>query len=148
MTSISHALIGAAIAGKISDPILACTIAIGTHLLCDMIPHWDLGTNWRSRQKVVTGALAIAETLIALIATYFIFAPLVANQFLLAATIVASLIPDWIEAPYFLLMPHSPKFFYHMYKWQSYFHSRLVWPWGAVTQVVVVGLFLFVGFIV
>lgn len=147
MTSVSHALIGAAIAAKIGDPAGAAVIGLLTHLVCDMVPHWDLGTNWRLRPRVVTGSLAIAETVVAMFGTYFIFSRFVPDQFILGIAIIFSLLPDWIEAPYYLLMPHPPKFFYYMYKWQSYLHSRLQAPWGVVTQVVVVGLFLYVGFV-
>ena len=146
MTSISHALIGAAIAAKVTDPVTAGCIAFGVHFLCDAIPHWDLGTNWRLRPRLVTGTLAITETLVALFATFFIFKHLVPNQLVLAITITASLLPDWLEAPYYLLMPHPPKFFYYMYKIQSKLHSRMQAPWGVITQIVTVGLFLVWGF--
>ena len=88
MTSISHALIGAAIAAKIADPVIAGTLAFGTHFVCDAIPHWDLGTNWRSRPKRVTGVMAIGETLLALTLGYFLFAPYVPNQFTLLVAVV------------------------------------------------------------
>ena len=147
MTSISHALIGAAIASRVHDPVSAGAIAFATHFLCDMIPHWDLGTNWRLRPKAVTGALAVGETLIAVFGTYFLFASIIAEHFTLIVAIVASLIPDWSEAPYYLLMPHSPKVFYYLYKIQSYLHERLAAPWGVVTQAATVGAFLVVGFV-
>lgn len=147
MTSVAHALIGAAIAAKIHDPLAAGSLALVTHFVCDAIPHWDLGTNWRSRPKHVTGILAIGETLLALALGYFLFAPFVANQFTLLVAVVASLFPDWLEAPYYIMLPHSPKFFYYMYKIQSYVHERMQAPWGIVTQVVVAVLFLFVGFV-
>ena len=148
MTSVSHALIGAAIAAKITDPVTAGCVAFGVHFLCDAIPHWDLGTNWRLRPRTVTGTLAIIETLVALAGTFIIFQNLVANQLTLTMSIIASLLPDWLEAPYYLLMPHPPKVFYYMYKVQSKIHSRLQAPWGVVTQIVTVGLFLMWGFIV
>ena len=147
MTSISHALIGAAIAARLPHPAGAATLALLTHFLCDAIPHWDLGTNWRLRPRIITGSLAIAETLVALVGTYIIFARFVPNQTVLFIAILASLAPDWLEAPYYFLMPHAPKFFYYMYKIQSLVHERLDAPWGVVTQVAVVGLFLTVGFL-
>lgn len=147
MTSLSHALIGAAIAAKIGDPVSAMVIAFGTHFICDAIPHWDLGTNWRLRPKVITGTLAVVETLIAIFLPFFLFRNFVPNEFTLSLAIMMSLLPDWLEAPYYLLMPNSPKFFYYMYKGQSLLHERLEAPWGVITQVVVVGLFLIVGFV-
>jgi len=146
MTSISHALIGAAIAAKVPDPTLAATIAFGTHFVCDAIPHWDWGTNWRLRPRAVTGFLAITETFVALVGTFMLFYKLV-NPMVLAIAIFFSLIPDWLEAPYYLLMPKSPKIFYYLYKAQSLIHERLDAPWGVITQITVVFAFLFVGFV-
>ena len=147
MTSISHALIGAAIAAKIPDPILAGSLSLITHFVCDAIPHWDLGTNWRLRPRVITGFLAILETLSAILISFSLFAYFVPNKFTLLVAIICSLIPDWLEAPYYLLMPKSPKIFYYLYKAQSLVHERLDAPWGVITQVTVVLAFLFVGFV-
>lgn len=147
MTSISHALIGAAIAAKVTDPVTAGCVAFGLHFLCDAIPHWDLGTNWRLRPRAVTGSLAIAETLVGVFGTFLLFQYLVPNQLVLIIAIVTSLLPDWLEAPYYMLMPHAPKFFYYIYKMQSKMHNKLQAPWGIVTQVVVAGLFLVWGFV-
>ncbi len=146
MTSISHALIGAAIANRIHNPAAAATISFATHFFCDAIPHWDLGTNWRLRPKIVTGTLAIVETLIALFGTYALFSE-ITPHLTLALAIIFSLLPDWLEAPYYLLLPTPPKFFYYSYKLQSYFHERLGWPLGAITQASVVAIFLWVGFV-
>lgn len=147
MTAISHALIGAAIAAKTGDPLAAGVIAFFTHFACDLIPHWDLGTNWRLRPRVITGVLAIGETLFALVGVYLIFFRLVPSAYVLAVAITFSLAPDWLEVPYYLTLPHSPKLFQQIYKLESYAHAKLDWPWGAVTQVAVVAAFLIWGFL-
>lgn len=147
MTSVSHALIGAAIAARIGNPIGAGLLAFMTHFACDAIPHWDLGTNWRLRPKVVTGALAIGETLVALFGTYFLFQNHVSSNQVLIVSIIMSLIPDWLEVPYYIFLPDSPKVFYWIYKIQSLIHSRMQAPIGVITQIVVVGSFLLVGFL-
>lgn len=145
MTALSHAIIGAAIALKIKNPAIAGSVAFGTHFICDAIPHWDLGTNWRLRPKIVTGTLAICETLFSIVVVFWLFLRLVGSPALLLLTMSLSLLPDWLEVPYYITMPHSPKIFYYVYKVQSYIHSRLEAPWGILTQIVVVGLFLLVG---
>lgn len=147
MTAISHTLIGAAIAARVPDPTIAATLAVVAHFACDAIPHWDLGTNWRLRPRVVTGTLAIIETLVALLGTFFLFYRFIPPQ-LLAITLIFSLIPDWLEVPYYLMLPRSPRLFYWIYKAQSVIHSKLEAPLGVATQVIVVGLFLYVGFVV
>lgn len=147
MTSISHALIGAAIAARVPNPAVAATLAVATHFVCDAIPHWDLGTNWRLRPRIITGTLAILETIAALVGTYILFYRFVPSQ-LLATTIFFSLIPDWLEVPYYLTLPHAPRVFYWIYKVQSLIHSKLQAPVGVITQVVVVAAFLYVGFMI
>lgn len=147
MTSISHALIAASIAAKIPDPFLASTIAIITHFFADAIPHWDLGTNWRLRPKVITGLMAIAETLVAFFGTILIFSRFVPRTDTLIAAIFFSLLPDWLEAPYYMFLPSSPRILYYPYKIQSIIHRRAQLPEGVINQFVVVGLFLIVGFL-
>jgi membrane-bound metal-dependent hydrolase YbcI (DUF457 family) len=45
MTATGHAIIGVAIAATIPNPFIAVPIAIGSHILADIFPHWDTGTN-------------------------------------------------------------------------------------------------------
>ena len=148
MTSLSHALIGASISAKITNPWPVLVVCLFTHFACDAIPHWDLGTNWRNRPKSVTGMLAIAETLLAVLGTYALFSHLVPSTTTLLIAIIFSLLPDWLEAPYFVLLPNPPKFFYYIYKFQSTVHEKLRAPYGVITQIGVVLAFLFVGFVI
>ena len=145
MTSITHVLVGIALGTKIGNPYLAGISALGAHFVCDMIPHWDWGTNHRNRPKWVTGALAITETVIALsIGAFFVFNA--KTPWSMTAAIIGSLIPDWIEAPYHILSPNAPRWMYWIYKPQSIFHSRAQLPWGLVTQVVTVAIAVWWGF--
>lgn len=146
MTSITHVIIGASVAAKTNNPYIAASVALGLHFVADLIPHWDLGTNHRKRPKWVTGSLAIAETLIALTIGFFVFLPYVSSTVVLAVAIIFSLLPDWLEAPYHILNPHAPKFFYYLYKPQSILHSRAQLPWGLVTQLVTIAIALYIGF--
>ncbi len=146
MTSITHALIGVAIANKIGNPWAAGAIALTAHFICDMIPHWDWGTNHRNRPKWITGSFAIAETLIALFIGLILMRQFVPSFLILSISVICSLLPDWLEAPYHILNPNAPKWMYWIYKPQSIFHSRAQLPWGMVTQVITVGIALWWGF--
>src|SRR5437763_12294427 len=42
MRAINHALTGALIGFTISEPLLAVPVAVGSHFICDMIPHYDI----------------------------------------------------------------------------------------------------------
>ena len=104
MTSTAHTLVAGAIARHFSDPITSSILAICSHYIMDSIPHWDFGTNWRGRPKHHTGVIAIADTLIGFVASYMIFGRLLPFG-LWATTVVFSVLPDWLETPWYIFMP-------------------------------------------
>ncbi len=146
MTSLTHAIVGVAIAARFSNPYLAAPTALAFHFVCDLIPHWDLGTNYRKRPKIITGSLAILETCVALFIGLIVAWPLIENKTVLIVAVIFSLLPDWLEAPYHILNPHAPRWLYWIYKPQSIFHTRAQLPWGLVTQIITVVLAIGVGF--
>lgn len=142
MTATSHALVGAAIAAKIADPAIALPIAFVSHFIFDKLPHWDIMTE---ADKGNYKAIFIKSTLdvlfgFGLIFLLFGFSPLI----LLGA--FAAQLPDWLEVPALLGFKFSP--FELNYRFQHWVHdvgfnSRLKAPWGVITQLIVVLLFLF-----
>jgi len=153
MTATAHAIVAGAIAAHFTNPATAMEIAITTHFIMDSIPHWDFGTNWRERSKTQTGAFAIAETLFGITLALIVFSSSVTLPLLLA-TIIASLLPDWLEAPWYIFYAktdsHGPKksagiiekISYAFYKIPNVFHSKAAFPLGVATQVVTVWFFL------
>lgn len=153
MTATAHTLVAGAIASKFTDPATSASLAFLSHFIMDTIPHWDIGTNWRKRSKRATGFLAIGETSIGLFVGYYffkehvLFVPLV-------LTMVFSLLPDWLEAPWYIFYATPKhqhptrnagfweKLTYEIYKSENYFHTRAEFPVGVVTQVVTVIFFL------
>ena len=153
MTSTAHALVAGAIAAKFTDPPTAISLALVSHYIMDSVPHWDFGTNWRSRAKKVTGMYALAETLFGIWLSYTLFRSSV--PFVLwALTVAASLLPDWIETPWYIFFAHQKKhapgdqaslvekISFQSYKIQSFFHAKAQLPLGILTQVVTVGFFI------
>lgn len=155
MTSTAHALVAGAIAAHFTNPVTAFAIAISSHFVMDSIPHWDFGTDWRNRSKTQTGAYAIAETLFGIGLALFIFHSSVAFP-LLIITIIASLIPDWLEAPWYIFFAKNnthgirknagvlERISYGFYKIPNVFHSKTTFPLGVITQIVTVIFFLVV----
>lgn len=153
MTSTSHALVGGAIANAFTDPILAGALALTSHYIMDSIPHWDFGTNWRERPKYITGMIAIIDTVFGIGISYAIFGrslPLT----LWASTVVLSLLPDWLETPWYICFANNTKrvpqkhaslfekFAYSLYKIPNVFHTKAQLPLGIVTQVATVAFFI------
>lgn len=119
----------------------------------DAIPHWDLGADWRDRSKTVTGLLAVSETVLGITLAYFLFRGKVETPLLLS-TIVASELPDWLEAPWYIFFarPNShgvskgagfwERLSYRIYRRENIMHAKAEFPFGLITQVVAVAFFL------
>lgn len=153
MTSTAHALVAGAIAAHVSNPAEAIGLALVSHYVMDSIPHWDFGTNWRNRPKKYTGVYAIGETLFGIGLSYAVYAPLMPFPHW-AYTVVAALLPDWLETPWYIVYArankHQPgpsagipeKVAYAFYKIPNSFHSKAQLPLGMITQIVTVGFFI------
>jgi len=140
MTATAHALIGASLAVKITNPLIGIPLAILTHFLADLIPHWDAGTNHRNKTIMRLRIEAAIDVLLGFVLVFLIFRNLVDPIYLFTMVIAAQL-PDWLEAPSWMFGFKVPPF-----SWMDWLghklQSRLQLPWGLVTQVVVVGALL------
>lgn len=143
MTATSHAVIGAVIAAKIGNPLLAIPIAFASHLIADRIPHWDPATNIKKKGKerllldsFIDVSLSFA---LAYLITYYFFPETnISYMFLI---VVCSQFFDWLTAPYYFFnIKFAP--FYLSYKFQKLFDRKLDKPWGIAIQAVVVLIIL------
>lgn len=153
MTATAHALVAGAIYRAIPNPALSIPLAFASHFIMDAVPHWDIGTSWRSRSKFKTGVFAIAETVLGITVAYFLFSGK-GDAGGLLATIVASELPDWMEAPWYIFFArhnkHEPggragfweKLTYQIYRMENVFHTKASYPFGVITQIVTVAFFL------
>lgn len=141
MTATAHALIGASIAVKIANPILGIPLAIISHFVADLIPHWDAGTNHKKKSLMRLRIEATLDVLLGFALTFLIFRTLVDPLYLFIMVIAAQL-PDWLEAPSFMFNIKIPPFTW--LDWLGHkIQSRLELPWGLITQIVVVLLLVF-----
>ncbi|MBI2404775.1 hypothetical protein HYV22_01190 [Candidatus Gottesmanbacteria bacterium] len=152
MLAIAHALVGGAIAKTIPDPATGILLSLTSHFIMDSIPHWDVGTNWRKRQKYVTGIVAILDTVIGITLAYLVFQGKVATGYLSLA-IIASLLPDWLETPWYIFFANAQKqkpaaragflekLCFRIYKGESAFHHKTEFPLGLMTQLVTLAFF-------
>ena len=153
MTATAHALVSAAIVAAVPNPYISLPLAFASHFIMDVIPHWDFGTNWRSRSKTATGLVALVDTLIGFTVTYFLFSGKISVPMIFAAASVGNL-PDWMEAPYYIFfatqkkehLEQSAGFWekvtYNIYKIENIFHTKAQYPFGVFTQIATV-LFFF-----
>src|SRR3989344_4204759 len=140
MTATAHALIGASIASKVVNPAVDIPLAIISHFLADLVPHWDAGTNHRQKSPTRLKLEAAADVLVGFALVFLIFRNTVDPVYLFTMVIAAQL-PDWLEAPSWMFGFKVPPFSW--LDWLGHkLQSRLALPWGLVTQIVVVGLML------
>ncbi len=141
MTATAHALIGASIAAKITNPLLGIPIAIISHFAADLVPHWDAGTNHRQKSVNRLRAEAALDVLMGFALAFLIFRNLVDPVYLFVMIISAQL-PDWLEAPSWMFNIKVPPF-----SWMDFLghklQTRMQLPWGLITQVVVVGMVVY-----
>lgn len=143
MTATAHALIGASIAAKIANPYLGIPLAIVSHFAADLIPHWDLSTNHRQKSPTRLKIEATFDVLLGFALVFLIFRNLV-NPVYLWSMVIAAQSPDWLKAPSDMFGLRVPPFSWM--EWLGHrLQSRMQLPWGLVTQIVVVGIILFIA---
>ncbi len=144
MTATGHAVIGVALAAAIPNPMIGIPIAVLSHIPADLFPHWDIGTNRKSKgeKKFVYGAFAdvIISYLVTFLLVAFVFPQV--NIVYALAMVFASQFFDWLAAPYVFLRLMKPPIFYWTYKFQKTFDNRLDKPWGIIGQVAILLLLL------
>lgn len=152
MTATAHALVAGAILRAVPDTASASLLALASHYVMDSVPHWDFGTNWRLRPKATTGALAVSDTILGFTLAYILFAGTM-GIVPVAAVTAASLLPDWLETPWYIFFAHQKKrepgpqagilerTAFLVYKLPNAFHAKAPLPLGLLTQIATVAFF-------
>lgn len=144
MTATSHAILGTIIAAKIGDPTLAIPLAFTSHILADMFPHWDVGTNGHRKKKNKKSLKlefieAFFDIMIGFIASYLLIIFLFPQTNLKYAflLIIISQSLDWLMAPYYFFDIKIPPFQW-VYKFQKKIDNRMDKPWGIINQIAII----------
>ncbi|MBI4079257.1 MAG: hypothetical protein HY429_03085 [Candidatus Levybacteria bacterium] len=141
MTATAHALIGTVIAAKVQNPYLAVPLALASHFVADLIPHWDIATNKRKKSKGRMFNEALIDVLFGFFISYFLIFFLFPATNLLYAfwVIVVAQLPDWLFAPYYFFGIKQMKWAYTLGKATN---TDLDLPWGIVGQAIIVLLLI------
>ncbi len=143
MTATAHALIGASLAARIANPYIGIPLAIFSHFLADLVPHWDAGTNHRSKSTLRLKAEAVLDVLLGFALVLILFrTQTFQNPVYMFSMVIAAQLPDWLAAPAYMFNLKVPPFSW-MEKIGHETQTRLQLPWGLVTQVVIVGLLVY-----
>ncbi len=136
MTATAHALVGGAIAASVPNPALGISLALASHPILDMIPHWDFGLGWRNKSRTLFMAEGFFDLGVGLVSSYFIFGTHI-NLIYFFSAIFASLIFDLLIVPYWFFKWRFPPFSW-AYCIQSHINCKAKLPWGIFTQAITV----------
>jgi hypothetical protein len=143
MTATGHALVATLIVAKFPNPYVSLPLALASHFICDMVPHWDSGINHRQKTKTRLFSEATIDVLVSFIASFILYTDVLgqSNYFLLYTGIIVAQLPDWITAPYLIFRIKNPLVDWskQMYKLQHKLNNRQENPIiGIATQVFVI----------
>lgn len=141
MTATGHAIIGTVIAAKIGNPYVAVPIAIGSHILADLFPHWDAGTHGRNKKSNQLIFEAMIDVILGFIISYILIQLLFPKTDLIYAfiIIIAAQLLDWLTAPYYMFNMKFPPFTW-IHTISSKTNTKLDKPWGIIGQAAILGV--------
>lgn len=149
MLETPHVAVGAAIASKIPNPLISIPLALASHFILDMTPHWNPHINREIKKfgKPTTQSVTLikVDSVIALVlGTAIAFHALPdMHQFvnIMVCSFVAVL-PDVVEAPYYFLH-RKDSYIEKWIGWQKSIQNDVA-PWiGLTVQGIVVAASLF-----
>lgn len=140
MTATGHAIIGTVIAAKVGNPAMAVPIALASHVVADLIPHWDEGVNEKKTKNTIA-AQAVIDVIAGFVISYLLIVFLFPQTDLIYAFIIIIVSQgfDWLTAPYYLFGVKEFKVFY---KFQKLFDNGVKAPWGIINQIAVLILLI------
>lgn len=147
MTATGHAVIGTVIAATIPNPFIAAPLAIFSHLLVDLLPHWDVGTNEHKKPRKRIMHEAMIDVVLGFIVSYLliIFVFPQTNLFYAFVMIILSQAFDWGWAPYYFFHLNIPPFSTIFHFCDRYFNTKQDKPWGIINQVVLLVLLIVIA---
>lgn len=144
MLETPHVVIGALIATKIANPVLAIPLSFLSHFALEQVPHWNphLNTEKKKYGKITTQstAIVIGDVIVSLALGGFIatrFMPDFGRTLTVLFSSFFAVLPDVIEGPYFFLNMKS-EFIDKWIKFQKALQVDTTPFWGLATQVVTI----------
>lgn len=143
MLELPHTLVGAVIASKIPNPLFSLPLALASHFLLDLVPHWNPSLYTETKNLGHPSArstkIVIADTLLSLFIGGFIasrFWPDIYRTVIILLACFVAVAPDAIEGFYFFGGVKN-RSLEKMIKFQHSHQSRARMIFGLLTQVLV-----------
>jgi hypothetical protein len=133
MRAINHALTGAVIALVIHEPVVALPLAVGSHFVCDAIPHYD-NKVWLNHKGFRFKVFLVLDALLCGLLVLWLYLYAGTNWPLMAACAFAAAAPDFGHLPYWLKELRGKRYKRNIV---DRFHSWIQWaaqPQGAALE--------------
>jgi hypothetical protein len=144
MLETPHVMVGAAIATKIANPLLAIPLALGSHFLLERIPHWNphlkTETDKYGKPTTQTTIITTVDAVTALISGSLIASRALPNTSHAITIFLAcffSVLPDLIEGPYFFMGVRN-KWILSYIMWQKKIQEDAKLIPGLLTQIAII----------
>jgi len=150
MLELPHTLVGAAIATKIPNPLIALPLALASHFVLDLIPHWNPSlyteTKKHGQPSRKSTQIVFWDSLLSLGSGFLIASlvlPDVNHFFIIVLACFLAVSPDLIEAPFFFFN-YRPKFIKKIIFFQRRYQGRASKIPGLLIQLAVIILALII----
>ncbi len=144
MVEFPHAIVGAAIATAIPNPLISLPLAFASHFVLDLVPHWNphIYTEIKKHGKILpkTLIIIIVDSVFALITGFWITTralPDTTHAVTILFGAFFAVIPDLAEIPYYFFQVKN-KFFVRLVEFEHKLQTNTTFVPGILTQVVVV----------
>lgn len=144
MVEFPHAIVGAAIATAIPNPLISLPLAFASHFVLDLIPHWNphIYTEIKKHGKILPKTLAIivVDSVLALSAGFWISSLALPNTTQAIAILFGAffaVLPDLLEIPYYFFRVKN-SFFIRLVDFEHKLQTNTSFIPGILSQVMVV----------
>jgi hypothetical protein len=150
MLELPHAIVGIAIAKAIPNPLIAIPLAVGSHFVLDMLPHWNphffTETQKFGKPTKKSTDFATVEIICAGIVSFALALtqwPDIGRVLFFYTAAIAGMSPDLVKIPFFFLKVRTGMLKKYVLFERS-IQNDAEPPLGIITQVLValVGLFV------
>jgi ABC-type spermidine/putrescine transport system permease subunit II len=146
---LAHAAVGATIAVKIPNPLIAIPLAFLSHFLLDFVPHWNPSlyteTKKLGQPSQKSNIIVLIDVALSLILGFFLafrFWPNTQKMMVILLACSAAVAPDVIEGFYFYLGVKT-KFLKKLIKFQHEHQTNINLIPGLLTQLATLAVCLY-----
>jgi len=136
MTATNHALTGAVVALAIKQPILAIPLALASHFVIDMIPHFDAGLGRSAIAKIVVAIDCLLAGSLTVLLSIFFHTDI--SGWLLFACMAIAMSPDLVWGWRYYKLRDFKKIISEPMSLFSRYHQKIQWsetPKGILVEI-------------